>query len=493
MATRTVWQDVYTVQFDKTATGTTLAAHMLKVIPSYAGTEIGIQGTGTVAGKFSMPLNDHPNYKAPSGNLETEQATGIATRRKSEYNIVQTGEAVQFNLPQNGDAYNTSLFAQLLFQYGFTKVTNTGTGKGVIALAAGQLVYKCARYVSADTKYFAQFVRHLQPDGDAAAIDLRVQGGICHTLTVSAETGGLLTIEPTVYGAKWSQTDMSGVANEAADSFANIIPLKFQDSTFAVLDIDRTATATGTATFDDTGETNGSITFAGSGSEFSTGNGFAADTVSIVEGSLLNDGVYGTTVGSTAQILKRTNAINKSSDPDFVDEVATPGVKVTPATWRVVNTPSVNMTFTNNCMFNYYNDDEASSAILGRLTVEGTFSMPFGTANVGSNYMINKFLAGEEFLIAWYWGQSGADVDVIDDYKLTPVSALSRMKNDGSDSDTKNYASFVVCARITDYEMSGDNEQMIDVTFQGVTTDFHEAMEMYFAVDSTKVERVISS
>jgi len=490
MATRTVWQDVYTVQFDKTTNGTTLATHMSEIIPSYAAAQVGIQGTGSAAGKFSMPLNDHPNYKAPSGNLETEQATGIATRRKSEYNIVQTGEAVQFNLPQNGDAYNTSLFAQLLFQPGFTKVTNTGTGKGVIALAAGQLIYKCARYVSADTKFFAQFVRHLQADSAGAAIDLRVQGGICHTLSISAETGGLLTIEPTIYGAKWSQTNMSGVANTAADSFANIVPLKFQDSTFAVLDIDRTNTQTGTATFVDDGETNGNISFAGSGAEFHVDNGFAADTVAVVEGSISNDGVYGTTIGGTAQLLKRTNAINKSSDPNIVDEGPTAGVKVTPATWRVVNTPSVSMTFTNNCMFNYYNDDEASSAILGRLTVEGTFSMPFGTANVGSNYMINKFLAGEEFLIAWYWGQSGNAVDVIDDYKLTPVEAIDRMKNDAGAGDTKNYASFVVCARITDYEMSGDNEQMIDVTFQGVTTDFHEAMEMYFAVDSTKVERI---
>jgi hypothetical protein len=440
-----------------------------------------------------MPLNDHPNYKAPSGNLETEQATGIATRRKSEYNIVQTGEAVQFNLPQNGDAYNTSLFAQLLFQYGFTKVPNTGNGKAVTALAAGQLVYKGAQYTSADTKFFAQFVRHLQADAAGASIDLRVQGGICHTLTVSAETGGLLTIEPTIYGAKWSQTDMSGVANEAADSFANIIPLKFQDSTFAVLDIDRTNTTTCTASFLEAGETNGTVADDADGGTLDAGGGFADDTVAVIEGSINNDGVYGISLGADDHTLKRSKAIHKSSDANFTTEASTPNVSITPAVWRVVNTPSVNMTFTNNCQFNYYNDDEASSAIVGRLTCEGTFSMPFGTANVGTNYMINKFLAGEEFLIAWYWGQSEGTVDVADDYKLTPVNALSQMKNDSSTNDTKNYASFVVCARITDYEMSGDNEQMIDVTFQGVTTDFHDAFEMYFAVDSTKVERIFTS
>jgi hypothetical protein len=485
--TRTIWQDVYTVQFDKDTGGRILSDHMdltNEPIPNYAVTEIGIQGTGTKAGKFAMPLNDHPNYKAPSGNLETEQATGIATRRKSEYNIVQTGEAVQFNLPQNGDAYNTSLFAQLLFQYGFTNPANTA------ADGAGLNIYKCSRYTTAETKFFAHFVRHLQPQGNGADIDLLVRGGICHTLTVSAETGGVLTIEPTIYGAKWEQTNMSGVANTAASSFANITPLKFQDSSFAVLDIDHTNAATVTLSgVDADGATNGTITSAGS--EFTTGfPDVDANGVVVVEGSLNNNGVFAITKTSTS-ILKRKDAPGASSYPDFVDEGATTEVKITPATWRTINTPSVSMTFTNNCQFTYYNDDEASSALTGRLTCEGTFSMPFGTANVGTNYMVQRFLNGQEFLLAWYWGQSDDAVDVMDDFKLTPVAPIDRLKNDTTETAPKNYASFVVCARITDYEMAGDNEQMIDVTFQGVTTDFHEAFEMYFGVDKEKSERVL--
>ena len=115
MATRTVWQDLYTVLLDKTGSQT-FSAHIAASTTDYAVAQVGIQGTGSAAGRFSMPLNDHPNFKAPSGTLESEQATGLATRRKSEYNIVQTGEAVQFNLPQNGDAYNTLLFFELMFQ-----------------------------------------------------------------------------------------------------------------------------------------------------------------------------------------------------------------------------------------------------------------------------------------------------------------------------------------------------------------------------------------
>ena len=481
MATRTIWQDVYTVQFDKDTGGSTLAAHITATDaanPTYAVTEIGIQGTGSANGKFSMPLNDHPNYKAPSGNLETEQATGIATRRRSEYNIVQTGEAVQFNLPQNGDGYNTSLFAQLLFQYGFTEITASEM--------TGMNVFKCAQYAEADTKYFAQFVRHLQADAAGASIDLLVQGGICHTLAVSAETGGLLTIEPTVYGAKWSQANMSGVANEAADSFANITPLKFQDSTFAILDVDHdNAVTLASSTFGVGGVGVGTITGNGS-AEFATN--FLANSMVLVEGSALNDGLYGVDAPTVSDTILTVDL----ADDALVAEAAVAGVKFTPAQFVDVATPSVNMTFTNNCQFNYYNDDAADNAVVGRLTVEGSFSMPFGQTTVGTNYMVNRFLNGEEFLLAWYWGRTFGATDIRNEYKLNPVSAtLNSYKNDAADTSPKNFASFVVCARITDYEVSGDNEQMVDVTFQGVTTDWHNAMEAYFAVDTTKLERVV--
>ena len=132
------------------------------------------------------------------------------------------------------------------------------------------------------------------------------------------------------------------------------------------------------------------------------------------------------------------------------------------------------MTLGNNCQFNYYNDDVASDAIVGRLNVEGTFSMPFGTSDVGNNYMIDRFLAGQEFMLAWYWGQSGSAANVATDYRLQPDAALDRQKNDTAANDIQNYASFVVTARATDYEVSGDNEMMIDVTFQGVKTFLRE-------------------
>lgn len=507
MATRTVWQDLYTVLVDKTSMGSrTLAQHIAEGTVNYnasTNSQIGIQGLGTNnnPGYFSMPLNDHPNFKAPSGTLETEQATGLATRRKSEYNIVQTGEAVQFNLPQNGDAYNTSLFFQLLFQTGFTQLTHSDMA------TAGMNIYKASPYTLADTTYFAQFTRHMQPSSGSDTIDLVVRGGICHTMVVSAETGGVLTIEPTIYGAKWSQEDRSGQLSGSTrtnpeHSFANIVPLKFQDSTVAILDIDYDNTQTISATFSATVASpyaGGKITDADTGGNiFTSGNGFVDATVGgagmvIVEGSEAgNDGLYRVDV-TDADNLTLTE-VNDGENTTFAVETATAGVKVTPAAWRTINSPSVSLTYTNNCQFNYYNDDVASNAIVGRLNVEGTFSMPFGTDNVGNNYFIDRFLAGQEFMIAWYWGQSGAAANVAADYRLQPESgtAIDRQKNDSAANDVKNYASFVVCARATDYEVSGDNEMMIDVTFQGVKTLWApSAMDAYFAVDSNLLDRIV--
>lgn len=491
MATRTVWQDIYTVLVDKTSSQT-FSAHIAASTTAYAVTEVGIQGTKAAAGKFSMPLNDHPNFKAPSGTLETEQATGLATRRKSEYNIVQTGEAVQFNLPQNGDAYNTSLFMQLMFQTGFTQLSHSAMS------TAGMHVFQCAPYVSADTTYFGQFTRHMQAQAGSDSIDLVVRGGICHTMVISAETGGVLTIEPTIYGGKWAQEDrseqlaLSGAANPE-NSFANIVPLKFQDSTVAILDVKYDNTQTIKATFNNSAGTIVDATSPAAGL-MTTGNNFADATadgagIVLVEGSVSNDGIYRTdhTDNDTLTLVAASDGENTS----VADEVATVGVQVTPAVWRTINSPSVSLTLTNNCQFNYYNDDVASDAIVGRLNVEGTFSMPFGTSEVGNNYMIDRFLAGQEFMLAFYWGQSGSAANVATDYRLQPDAALDRQKNDTAANDTQNYASFVVCARATDYEVSGDNEMMIDVTFQGVKTFFADAFKAYFAVDATYLDRVV--
>jgi len=225
MATRTIWQDLYGMQMDM---GTDLSSTN-GVAPTYtAGSNVGIQGTASANGKFSLALTDHPNFKAPSGTLDTEQATGKSTRQNSEYNVVQTGEAVQFNLPLLGDAYNVSAFQALLFQSGCTT-------DATIAEASGWKRSAGLPYTSAECDNFCSFSRILG-GATASGHDLDVRGGICHTLTLSGEAGGVLNIEPTIYAAKWSQANLSSHATTLSNSFPNVVPLKFQDSTFAVLD-----------------------------------------------------------------------------------------------------------------------------------------------------------------------------------------------------------------------------------------------------------------
>ena len=486
MATRTIWQDIYSMQMD----GATTVAASSAANPDFAATKVGVQGNGTANERFSLALTDHPNFKAPSGSLDTEQATGKSTRQSSEYNVVQTGEAVQFALPMLGDAYNVSAFAKLLFQ--------SGSSQGSPVNGSGIYKQTNVPYSSADTTEFAYFVRIM---GGAAADprDLKVSGALCHTLTISGESGGVLNIEPTIYGAKWEQVNLSGNSAALSTSFPDTVPLKFQDSSFVILDtvgVDSSdgsrgyisSTLTDWAFVAATNGTGGTLASA-AGTPYDVANGWnstnhdIADVV-VIEGSASNDGIY--------PLSRSTDALGELVDSagtlyDFTAEDNARSIKVQPAKWRTVNVPSVSFTITNNCMFNYYNDDTASNAIVGRLGVEGTFSMPYGTAGVGNNYMVDRFLAGEQMTVAWYWGQSGGSADPKDDYKFNGA-AITGHKND-STNDIKNYLSIVANIRVTDYEISGDNELMVDVTFSGAGSKANDAVAIYAMYDTTLLTR----
>ena len=115
--------------------------------------------------------------------------------------------------------------------------------------------------------------------------------------------------------------------------------------------------------------------------------------------------------------------------------------------------------------------------------------MPFGTTSVGNNFMVDRFLAGEQMTVAWYWGTTSNGEDPRDDYKLDPKLAMDRYKNDSAATNTKNYLSIVANIRVTDYEVSGDNELMVDVTFSGAGTKSNDAVAMYAQYDSTLLVR----
>jgi hypothetical protein len=105
-----------------------------------------------------------------------------------------------------------------------------------------------------------------------------------------------------------------------------------------------------------------------------------------------------------------------------------------------------------------------------------------GDANVEKNWVIDKFLGGTPFRVCWYWGQSGAAVAIEDDRSFDG-DLIDRYKNDTTDTNPKNHVSVLVNAKCTDYEIAGDNELMIECSFQAVKDSTNEAIKIYSLYD----------
>jgi len=399
MAIRTAWQDLYGIQMD---TGATLATH-LAGSPTYdAASDIGILGDGTANGKFALPLTSHPNYKAPTGSVDARQARGIAERHAREYNIVQTGDPVEFTLDMNGNAYNISAFIALLLQNGVSEAATVNTN--------GANLLTGIPYTLADVNNYAYLSRSLQPVGGGKSIDALIKGAICSGLQITGQQGAVLQIQPTIRAASWEQADLSAVAgptDNLANSFSDIVPLKFQDSTIA-----------------------------------------------------------------------------------FYDEYTNPGTPV----WVEVYTPNISLNIVNNAIFNFYNNNKASVAILDNLEVTGSIEVPFSQDAVGDNYMIQRFLSGEPVKIAWFWGQSGDTKDIANDYTLVDGAStpgpFDRYKNDTVATNPLNFVSFIFNAKVNDYDFAGDNELMTTANFEAATDVDDQAITVKALYDSTKLTRI---
>jgi hypothetical protein len=469
---RTIWQDLYAMQVDTDET--TLSAHLAATPGFAAAGDVGVQGAANLAGKFLLPLNDHPNFKSPSGVVDTEQARGISPRHDGEYDTVVSGEPVEFALPLNAHAYNIAAFLPLFFQTGAVESAHS-----VGALSLNRLV--CTPYSLADTQYFAYLRRHVQPASGSDAIDLAVSGAIASALNFSGESGGVITQEVTIQGAKWEQADYSGkVTQMLAAGFDKAQSLKYQDSQIAIEDVYSVTEdiAIGALTFADADPD----TIVRSSGDFTT-NLSAGDFI-YVKGSAQNDGRYEI---DTVVALTITLAAGET----LAAEVNAGVVTIAKVNWVTTHAPSINFTLSNNPTFNFYNDDVASSVHLGRLTVEGAITIPFGQATVGENYMISRFLNGAPLRIAWYWGQSGAAVNHETDFDLNDsVVGPERYKNDSSSTDPRNFFSIVVNAMVTDYEMAGDNELQVECTLSGVNDSVNNAVEIYTAYFDELLDRI---
>ena len=457
MATRTIWQDLYGFELDLGQSS--LSTHVATWPDFVTATDIGIQGLGSGAGKFALPLTDHPNFKSPSATVDTEEARGMSPRHNNEFNVAASGEPIEFTIPMLGNAYNVGSMIALLFQNG--AVESSPTGQTSMHAITG------SPYTSADCDNYAYFTRSLQPGTATEDVDLVVKGAICSALTLSGEAGGLLTIEPTIQAAKWDQACLGS----------------------------GTLSSTVTITSGGTGYTSGNLVISGGGGTGMAGTFVAvAGVITEVTISSLGSGytslptIDGDAGGNADATLTPSFTIpaglTTNLSGSFADitplkfQDSTIGIEYSTGNWADIFVPSISVTVGTNPMFNFYNDDAASSIHLGRLTVEGSLTFPWnpGDTNVDKNWIVNKFLNGVPFRLAWYWGKTSGAVNVGTDADFAGGTILDRYKNDSAATNPKSFVSVIMNVKVTDYEISGDNELQIEATLQGVSDDTNEAV-----------------
>lgn len=135
--------------------------------------------------------------------------------------------------------------------------------------------------------------------------------------------------------------------------------------------------------------------------------------------------------------------------------------------WVEMFIPSFEINLENNVEFSYFNDPTAVSAILSRILVSGSVTIPWSQGGgAGKNYFINRFLEGEPRKIVFYWGQSGAEFSGTDYLLDDGTDTVNKFKT--GTTNPKNFMSIMVNARVSEYDMEGENEHMVAASFEGV-------------------------
>lgn len=116
-------------------------------------------------------------------------------------------------------------------------------------------------------------------------------------------------------------------------------------------------------------------------------------------------------------------------------------------------TPNFSVTMNNNMSSNLYNSTVIQKFLLGRLTGEGTFAIPWGATTVGENVALEAFLAGTTQQLKIY------------------NNAVSCANTDGDFYLDMN-------AKYIDTGFGGDDEVMTDMSFSMVKTSAIEAVAM---------------
>ena len=134
---------------------------------------------------------------------------------------------------------------------------------------------------------------------------------------------------------------------------------------------------------------------------------------------------------------------------------------------RSVGIPSFSITFNNNAAAQFYNNETIQRYTLGRLTAEGSFSIPWSDTYEGDNQQLNAFKDGDEQLFTAYWGDaSGA---------------------------TANSLSISCNIQSTDTDMTDvEGEINTSINFAAVEGTTYEAIKVYCGYTAALLDRGIS-
>lgn len=120
-----------------------------------------------------------------------------------------------------------------------------------------------------------------------------------------------------------------------------------------------------------------------------------------------------------------------------------------------VNISKFDLTISNNAVPKYYNTNAVTKYVLGDFTATGNIVVPWAALTVGGNAQIDNFSGGTDCLLQFYWGNE------------TP-SATGDVKLE-------------VNARYTGAEVSGDDEIVTVLPFEGAHDGTNNAIRAYVA------------
>ena len=133
---------------------------------------------------------------------------------------------------------------------------------------------------------------------------------------------------------------------------------------------------------------------------------------------------------------------------------------------QAVDTPSFSITITNGATAQFYNNGTIQRYVLGRINVEGTFSVPFGDANEGGNAQIQDFKDGVDMTAEFFWGSD--------------------------DATTENSLAIQSNIRFTDTEMAdAEGEIITSCPFAGVNDGTNAAVGLLAGYTSNDLDRNI--